>query len=516
MTQEQPEKGQKQSPKAGTRPVETPIPLRRSSPPKSDDQPSAPPTPEPTASIPPLAEPGQTHAVIIGGGMAGLFAGRVLAAYMDRVTIIERDHYPDTPANRKGVPQALHLHNMVNQGWSIMEGMYPGLGNELVKAGAVTINWPADLLWLGRTGWSPRFDAGIRTYSCKRQMLEWHIQRRMAKSNKITFLQGYTVTDLLWSADRRSIEGVRVREYSPESFQPNSSGTDIPATIVVDASGKLSQTPRWLTEMGYATPREEAVKAYVGYATRYYRLKEGDNGPDWKVLLEQSRPPDLNRAAGMFRVENNEWVLTLVGMGSKNNPPTDEEGFHAFMQSLPSPAVYDFVQTLEPISPIYSYRVPQNRLLHYEELTRWPERFLILGDAVCVFNPVYGHGISVIAQSIVAMEQCLHEQFRWPANGNMHGLSRRFQQRLAKVLSDPWMFTVGEDLRYPTTEGGKRDLATQMLHFYIDGVMMYALENPDAHRTLIQVMHLVKPPTAFLRPDILVNALALNMTHSTQ
>lgn len=501
----------------GKQQEETPKPSTPPAPPATEapqkpaaSSPAATAAPAATPSVPSVA-PGKRHAVVIGGGMAGLFAGRILAAYVDHVTIIERDHYPDTPSNRKSVPQALHLHNMVNQGWAIMEQMYPGLGSELVNAGAVTINWPADLMWLGRTGWSPRFDAGIRTYSCKRPMLEWHIQRRMAQSSRVTFLEGYTATELLWSADARSVQGVRIKPYDGEAPHADAPTTDITADIVVDAGGRLSQTPRWLAEKGYATPREEAVKAYVGYSTRYYRLKPGDEGPDWKVLLEQSRPPHLNRAAGLFRVENGEWVLTLVGMGTNDHPPTDEEGFQQFMQTLPSPALYDFIQTLEPSSPIYSYRVPQNRLLHYEELRRWPERLLVLGDAVCLFNPVYGHGISVIAQSIVALEQCLYEQSRSRTNGSLNGLGQRFQQRLAKVLNDPWMFTVGEDLRYPTTEGGKRDIFTQMLHFYIDGVMMYALQSPSAHRTLIQVMHLVKPPTAFLRPDIFINAMALNV-----
>lgn len=454
----------------------------------------------------PPAKAGGSHAIVIGGSMAGMLAGRVLADYFDRITIIEKDHYPDKPSSRKSVPQALHLHNMVNQGWEILEKLFPDLGGELVEHGATVIEWPADLLWLGRTGWSPRFYAGIQTYSCQRHLMEWCIQRRMAGSKRVQFIEGCKVTDVVWNESRTAIVGVKYTGADQESGDE----TVIHGDIVVDASGRMSQTPKWFQENGFGVPREEIIKAHVGYSTRYYTVPE-ERLPDWKVLLEQSRPPHLNRAAGLFRVDGGQWVLTLVGMGNDNHPPTEESGFMEFMQSLPSPVLYNFIKEAQPVSPIYGYKVPKNRLFHYEELSRWPERFMLLGDAVCLFNPVYGHGISVVAQSVMAMDKCLREQRKRRPDGNLSGLGKRFQQSLAKVLTIPWMFTAGEDLRYPTTEGGNRDLFTQMMHWYIDGVMMYALENPSAHRTLIQVMHLIEEPSVFLRPDIMINAVALNV-----
>ena len=37
----------------------------------------------------------QPHAIVIGGSMAGMCAARILADHFEKVTIVDRDHYPD-------------------------------------------------------------------------------------------------------------------------------------------------------------------------------------------------------------------------------------------------------------------------------------------------------------------------------------------------------------------------------------------------------------------------------------
>jgi len=76
------------------------------------------------------------HALVIGGSMAGLLAGRVLANHFDQVTIIEGDFFPENPVPRRGVPQSCHFHLVLKRGRMILEQLFPGLQNELVAAGA--------------------------------------------------------------------------------------------------------------------------------------------------------------------------------------------------------------------------------------------------------------------------------------------------------------------------------------------------------------------------------------------
>ena len=82
---------------------------------------------------------GESHAIIIGGSLAGLLASRVLAKHFDRVSIVEGDFLPEKPAPRPGIPQSRHLHVLLNRGKIILEEFFPGLEKELV--GCIVGGW---------------------------------------------------------------------------------------------------------------------------------------------------------------------------------------------------------------------------------------------------------------------------------------------------------------------------------------------------------------------------------------
>ncbi len=67
------------------------------------------------------------HALVIGGGMAGLLAARVLPNHFDSVTLVERNCFSEQPMSRQGVPQANHVHVLLTQGQQILEQLLPGL-----------------------------------------------------------------------------------------------------------------------------------------------------------------------------------------------------------------------------------------------------------------------------------------------------------------------------------------------------------------------------------------------------
>lgn len=240
------------------------------------------------------------HALVIGGSIGGLLAGRVLANHFDQVTIIERDIYPDEPVARKGVPQSRHLHGLLTRGQMILEELFPGLKDELIAAGAPLLEVGSDSLWYSRFGWAVPFHSGIKMVALSRGLLDFCVRRRMNAIANVRFLEGATVTKLLPNADNTGIAGVSVRSRNPSDHSIRED--DLFADLVVDASGKTSKAPDWLKDLGYIPPKETVVNPFVGYASRIYRLPENFN-QEWRSLFVQSAPPEGTKGGVLFPIE---------------------------------------------------------------------------------------------------------------------------------------------------------------------------------------------------------------------
>jgi 2-polyprenyl-6-methoxyphenol hydroxylase-like FAD-dependent oxidoreductase len=444
------------------------------------------------------------HAVVIGGSMAGLLAARVLAAHFERVTIVERDTLPDGPEFRGGVPQARHLHVLLSRGQQLVEQYFPGIVAELSAAGAPTIMWPTEMLWLMPAGWCARFAPGTPYTSLSRELLEWHVRRRLAASPRVTFLPAHDVTGLVASPDGTAIRGVqlRARGRGADGREPTE---HLLADLVVDASGRGSHTPRWLEALGYAPPEETRINSFLAYASRYYAPPEGFRA-DWKGLFFNAKAPHLPRGGALFPVEGGRWLVTLAGIGGEA-PPVDDEGFLDFARGLRSPILYEAIKHARPLSSVAGYRRTENQLRHYERLPRWPERLLVTGDAACAFNPIYGQGMTVAALDALALHRCLRAQEQTRPDGDLTGLPRWFQQAVAAASATPWLMATGEDLRYPTTEGARPGLVTRLMHRYLDRVNLAATHHVGVNRAFGQVLNLLAPPSTLFRPSVVFPAL---------
>lgn len=80
---------------------------------------------------------GHQHAIVIGASMAGLLAARVLSDHFERVTVVERDRFPESEQARKGVPQGRHIHILLNKGASILADLFPDLFPALVHVASI-------------------------------------------------------------------------------------------------------------------------------------------------------------------------------------------------------------------------------------------------------------------------------------------------------------------------------------------------------------------------------------------
>jgi len=124
-------------------------------------------------------QPRRSRVVVIGAGLAGLFAAAAAAGRADPVLIVERDRFPTTPTPRGGVPQGSHQHVLLHRGLIAAEQLLPGLREDLVRAGAVPID-TGDLLWLGPSGWSVSGEREFEVLAATRPLLEHVVRTRVA------------------------------------------------------------------------------------------------------------------------------------------------------------------------------------------------------------------------------------------------------------------------------------------------------------------------------------------------
>lgn len=427
--------------------------------------------------------------------MAGMLAARVLADHFERVTIVERDRFTEEgPVPRKGVPQARHVHALLKRGRIALERLFPGIGDELVAAGAPKLDMAADIAWLNPAGWGVRFPSDLAFIAFSRDLLDWHVRRRLTADNDgVRLLKGYDVTGLVPDAAGTGVAGARVR-LRDRMYR----GEELRADLVVDATGRASRAPEWLEAMGYPRPEETVINAHLGDASRVYRRPPGFRA-DWKMAFVQAAPPDVTRGGLLLPIEGDRWMLTLVGR-DRDYPPTDEAGFMEFARSLRSQIITDAIEGAESLSPIHGFRQTANRRRHYEKLPSQPHNFLVTGDAACAFNPVYAQGMTTAALGAEVLDECLRGQRR--PGADPAGLARSFQKRLARVNKAPWMLATGEDFRVRGVEGGKPNAVNRFMHRYMDRVLELSTKDATVRLALLEVFNLLEPPTAVFAPAI--------------
>jgi 2-polyprenyl-6-methoxyphenol hydroxylase-like FAD-dependent oxidoreductase len=447
------------------------------------------------------------HAVVIGAGMGGLAAAQALSRHFERVTLIERDDLPSRPTQRSGVPQGRHVHVLQPGGLAALERLLPGFGAELVASGAVRVMAPRDVCWLSAAGWMRPFDHEPRMLlSATRELIEWVTRRLVADTPQVIVRSGLEVTGLIVAepaeggADDRRLRGIEVRPRGATSSEPTES---ILADLVVDASGRRSHAPDWLAAAGYDRPAESTVDADLAYATRIYRRSGDDDTGGWKAVFLQARPPHTRRMAVLFPIEGDRWMLTLAGTNG-DVPPTDEDGFLEFAQGLRAPTIADAIDRLEPLTPIVGYRRTENRRRHYESLPM-PDGFVVVGDAACAFNPVYGQGMSAAALTAEALDRCLGDHLA--RYDSVAGVSARAQKAVAKANAGAWMVATGEDLRYPETRGGNVGVPDRLIRRYLDRVVAAAAVDPVVNAAFFDVVGLLAEPTSLMRPALMARVL---------
>jgi 2-polyprenyl-6-methoxyphenol hydroxylase-like FAD-dependent oxidoreductase len=423
-----------------------------------------------------------------------MLAASVLAQYVDVVTVIERDRLPDGPQARTGVPQARHTHLLMSGGARAIEELLPGTVDRLLQAGAHRIGLPSDLVSMTAQGWLRRFPAAQFMIACSRDLLDWVIRAEVLRDERIVVEQDAVVDAVIGDAGR--VTGVMVREPTTGTAR------ELDAEFVVDATGRGSRAPHWLAEFGLPAVREEVVDPGLAYATRVYQAPKGA-AAGFPVVSVLADPASGLPGCGvtLLPIEEGRWMVTLGGTRG-GEPPTDEDGFAAFARDVVrDPIVADLIATAVPLGPVHGSRGAANRRRYFEELNRWPAGLFVVGDAVAVMNPVYGHGMSVTAQGVLALRTGL-------ARGGADPVAaHRIQRAITRVFDDAWMMATGQDVMFPEVRGPRPTRLALLQQRYVGRVMRTAASQPLVAAALFDALTLSGPFTKLATPKVVMATL---------
>lgn len=427
-------------------------------------------------------------AVVLGAGLAGLCASAALAPFFEKLFLIERDRLPEGGQTRLGVPQGKFASNLLLGGLRALEALLPGITDRLAGSGATPLRLGLDV----RTelpGYNPfpRRDLGLQGFAMSRPHLEDLVRSGVSAIGNVELCDATSVRTLLLDPRANKVEGVRLERHG-------ASDIDLPADIVIDATGRGLPTLRALEALNLEAPREERIGIDARFTTVI--LDATRHRPDWKVFL--SRPPKGSnlRSGVAFTLEGGDKLLvSLLGRNGDGQPASMTE-FIDFARTLHTDSLFALITGTPAIEPPVRFAFPTSIRRYFEEIDRFPAGLLPFGDAICRINPAYGQGMTVAAQEAVLLRSLCAQS----DEARLCRLPYRFFSEVKSVLDEAWR--AGEtDFIYPRTSGTAPPNFERRMQRQ-SALMRLASEEPDIHCLMTEVQQLARPNRDLDEPEI--------------
>nr|WP_238391714.1 MULTISPECIES: FAD-dependent oxidoreductase [unclassified Mycolicibacterium] len=439
-----------------------------------------------------------SHTVVLGAGIAGLLAARVLSEFYVTVTVVERDVLPRSAEQRKGAPQGRHLHTFLSSGTQVLGELFPGILDELADAGAVVDDGDDLSRVYARVGSREVKPAGrlrdpgpLAAYQASRPFMEFHIRRRVAALENVTLLDNHDVAGPV--IDGGTITGVRIINRA------NGISTSLDARLVVDAMGRASRTQHFLEDHGFGATEENRLPPTGGYSSQLLRIAPG------RITERMAFVNQGNIAPGALLVayEHDTWMLAVARPIESGAPPSDfDEMMEVCGRLLPAPIMAG-LRDADPVGPISISRSTDAAWRRYDRNLDQPTGLIVIGDALCYLNPLHGQGMTMAALQAVALRDCLQ--------AGEATLPRRFYRAAAKCIGPVWAMNRAND--QPPSLDASRTVRHRALVWTQRAVVNAAAADIGVYERILRVRNLIDPPKRLQDPRLFARIVLANLRH---
>jgi 2-polyprenyl-6-methoxyphenol hydroxylase-like FAD-dependent oxidoreductase len=431
------------------------------------------------------------RAIVIGAGISGLAAAAVLSGRFEHVVILERDVLPNAACPRAGTPQSLHPHILLFGGLLALREIFPGVDRDLAGAGALSFgNAAMRQEFPGFEPCFPRRDFEWTGFAMSRPLLELVTRRRTLQLSNVELRDRCRATRIVPANDDGSVAGV--------SYQSGEAEMTLSADLVVDASARGALAYDFLKTTSHQVPEVTSIGIDINYATTTFEIPHGER--DWQVAVTFPDPKSSTRAGYLNQIEGDRWML-LVSERHSDPPSADMAHFLELVRSLRTPTLFDAIKDATPVDKVHRFAFPESSWRHYERLDDLPTGLLAIGDAICRLNPAYGQGMAVATQQAKALKDLLRG---WNGSGKQNplaGLGGAFMKAVFPIIDGAWSHSAVPDLAHPQSRGERPADLEDSLRFGA-ALMRLAATDPDIHRLMVAVRHLVEPASALHDPEI--------------
>jgi len=290
--------------------------------------------------------------------------------------------------------------------------------------------------------------------------------------------------------------------------------------LVVDCSGTNPVSETWANRRWGLEIPSTVLKANAMYVSHLFE-EPADVNPEWICAPVYPVPGSSSRFGYLMRIEHKRWQVTgMATAGTRVLAAEDEDSLPAFIEhfnKLDDDFIYKMLTTPSAVTGAPPRAVPGERLhiykppryvrRHVERVAQWPEGLLVLGNAACVFDPVYGQGMSGAAIGALSLNKVLQQsRFASKAALTGNGFAAAYHALLADRLAFPWMLCVGEDRRWTGIEASGPaagpHFLMRSLQFWIRQGMVLAELHPLAQRTAMGIMNMTVSFTSLLNPAL--------------